>query len=185
MTAIRKLLNSPPTTFVATATFLGLLVDLVTGWKYLSSFVDSFFPLVADETPYLLFIATVAGIGVLRSTYLVVRWLVDKLSGGPKQRQFSAMQRRIRGCKSLLHANQSPSTSLMSPPERTEQRTNTLFELSRLQSDLNAIGIGTPPIEIDDWRAIDQWILYLVQLDGYVRYKDLQGARTEFRHVRE
>ena len=174
------MLRSPLTTFFFTATFLGLLIDLVAGWRYISPFVAAYIPLVSNETTYLLFIAIVVGLGILRSIFLITRWLAGKFSGMPERRAFSDLRGRIRLCRTLIEVYHQPSSLLLLTSERTEHRINTLFELRRLAVDLNALRIGTPTIDIDEWRASDDWIQFLVHLDGYVRYDDLQGARTTF-----
>ena len=131
MKAIEKLVQPPAAAFLSTATFIGLLVDLVAGWRYVSSLVSRFFPLVANEKLYMLFLGVVIILGSSWATVLIARRLLDKKRGVPESRNFSGMQGRIRLCVRLLKACQQPSMLLLAA-ERTAHLSKTSFEINRL-----------------------------------------------------
>ena len=181
MKTIAKILKSPWTAaFSFTAGSLGFLVDVVTGWGYVSHYVDRVFPLVADQNVYLLFLGVVVVLGVLRGGYLTAGLLIDKKRGIPEIRTFSEIQSRVRRCRTLLEQVMPPKGLFFLGFELEKHLAETTFELNRLQVDLNALGIGTPTIDESDISSFQYSIAYLVTIEGYARYEDLEGARREF-----
>ena len=141
--------------------------------------LSSILPLAGVLLPYVALFATVYFGGHL--VFRAIEAVVFIKRGGPEREEFASYRMQIDALIKLFRIYRAPDHQGTPDVEIEAQLRVNMDWFSR---QMAVFDVWTPDIDPDVFQNVKPWVEYLVQLDVYARYGQLNQARTLGREQR-